>query len=225
MDTITPEETTGRDPTHPPAAPMPEGKWGPLYALLFGAWFAPWPALAWGSWALSDLSGGRTALLGGVVIGVSLLLLVIAAALFIAARPTLQTPNHYGKGTFIAFWLVIAIECGVIGAVNVALTRAHHTEWIMPWIALVVGLHFLPLARINHNPLWYITGIALCTLVVTTVLVWPAAASLRVFGSAPTNRWHFIIAAGCAVIFWLTSATSALLTLRALNRTPRLSVR
>jgi len=53
----------------------------------------------------------------------------------------------------------------------------------------------------------------------------PAAASLRVFGSAPTNRWHFILAAGCAVIFWLTSAMSALLTLRTLNRTPRLSMR
>ncbi len=165
--------------------------------------------MLWAGWALSDVSGGRALLLG---------LLAVAAVLYRAARPMLQTPAYYRQGRFwLAFWLVIAIEFGLLGAANVVLAHRHHTEWVMPLIAIVVGLHFFPLARLNHNPLWYATGGALCMLVVVTVLVWPTSANLRVFGAAPTNTWHFVIATGCAVIFWLTSATSALLTLLALR--------
>lgn len=30
------------------------GVWGPVYATVFGAWFAPWPAAVWAAWALSS---------------------------------------------------------------------------------------------------------------------------------------------------------------------------
>lgn len=200
------------------AASIQEGVWGPLYATLFGAWFAPWAAVAWVAWALSTLAGGPVLLLGIFAGVLTLLLLAGSAALYRAARPVLQTPEYYRRGMFwLAFWLVIAVEFGVLIAARVILAHRHHIEWLMPLVALVVGLHFFPLARLNHNPLWYTTGAALCALVVVTVLTWSASASLRVLGGTPTNTWHVVIATGCAVIFWLTSATSAFLTLLTLR--------
>ena len=70
------------------------------------------------------------------------------------------------------FW----IEAGLIGLVSALFGRSGHGEWIPVAIALIVGLHFLPLARIFQAPVYYWTGgasvlgVLLCLPIRTTGL-------------------------------------------------------
>lgn len=71
------------------------------------------------------------------------------------------------------YWTIVAVEwisCGV--AVNV-LYRVGHPDLTPQAIGVIVGLHFLPLAKIFRAPIYYWTGAAM-TLGVLAALVIPA---------------------------------------------------
>jgi hypothetical protein len=67
----------------------------------------------------------------------------------------------------IGQWVAILIAANVL--VNLGLSA-----WVIPCIIFIVGLHFLPLARVFGNPPHYITGAALIVLAVTYPLLAPA---------------------------------------------------
>lgn len=51
-------------------------------------------------------------------------------------------------------WLAVLVA-------NIALNAVGHAEWIVPAVILIVGVHFIPLARVFHAPRHYVTGAAL----------------------------------------------------------------
>jgi hypothetical protein len=82
-----------------------------------------------------------------------------------------------------AQWVAAAALIAVLNVV-------HHPEWIMAGIMLIVGLHFLPLARLfNHRPhVWL--GVALSG--------WAIAYPL-ILAQGPTSPWGPI---GAGLILW-----------------------
>jgi hypothetical protein len=72
-------------------------------------------------------------------------------------RSGLQQP----KATRIAFLIVFAIEIAAIIAAVIVLSQLHLRPYIAAAIAVIVGLHFLPLAKIFGAPIYYVTGLAM----------------------------------------------------------------
>jgi hypothetical protein len=91
------------------------------------------------------------------------------------------------------FGIVLAFEWVPIFLVVFILGRTGHPELILPAIAVIVGLHFIPLAILFDFPLYYWTGAAF-------VLV--AVASFAI--GHPALR-QAITCLGCGLSLWLTS--------------------
>ena len=70
-----------------------------------------------------------------------------------------------------AFGITCGIEFGLagIGAAILGVTRRSH--WIAPWIALVVGAHFVPLALIFKDPGLMVLAILMILTVAASVLL------------------------------------------------------
>lgn len=99
------------------------------------------------------------------------------------------------------FGIVNAVQWTVIGVGIAVLSQYHHQDLIVPFIVVVVALHFLPLARIFRQPIYY-HG---CVLLLVWVLVcyWMSF-SRKVLPSA--------IAIGTGGILWVIGAGSLVAT-------------
>jgi hypothetical protein len=63
-----------------------------------------------------------------------------------------------GKRAGKIFGMVFGIEGGLIGLTSALLAHFGLGDWILVAIALIVGVHFLPLAHVFKVPLYYWTG-------------------------------------------------------------------
>ena len=59
------------------------------------------------------------------------------------------------------FHLVNAAQWGLILVVGNVLNNLGHGDWVLAAVIIIVGLHFLPLARVFHYPIHIYTGLAL----------------------------------------------------------------
>ncbi len=92
------------------------------------------------------------------------------------------------------FGIVLAFEWVPIFAAAVVLNRLNRRELIVPAIALIVGLHFIPLAAIFRGRLYYWTAAAM------------VAATLAAFAISNPIARQVTICAACGVILWITAA-------------------
>ena len=127
-----------------------------IFALFGGAWLAVWNHLA------------QPSLMAGYVI-----IALLAAALFMFARSRYRrygaaavqqvaTPEARRRDRWfhiinVGQWVLILIVANVL--VNVGLGT-----WVIPSVVLIVGLHFLPLARLFEYRAHYVTGSAFILL-------------------------------------------------------------
>ncbi|MGI8777357.1 MAG: hypothetical protein ACR2LJ_08215 [Acidimicrobiales bacterium] len=96
------------------------------------------------------------------------------------------------------FGLVVAGEFAAIAvAVNV-LGRSGHPRWIPAVICAVVGLHFVPLARLFKVRVYDATAVALCGVAAATMIMGVAG--------APVALWRLLPGFGAALALWATSA-------------------
>jgi hypothetical protein len=146
-------------------------------------------AALWGFLAL-HLSG-QVVWMQAVPIAVSGVLILAALATGRHAVP--PAPEERRRiGRAVMLWS--AVEGVVIfGGVNV-LRNTGHTDWTTAFIAVVVGLHFFPLARSLRVPLYWLTGLG---------LIGVAAAGLVLVPSGVAQ--DAAIGLGCAVVLWLTA--------------------
>jgi hypothetical protein len=86
-----------------------------------------------------------------------------------------------------------AIEGVAIFVVANLLVRTHHSDARFPAIAVIVGLHFLPLARGIPLRTYYTTGVVLIAI---------GAAGLAL--SDPARS--LFVGLGCACVLWATGA-------------------
>lgn len=81
--------------------------------------------------------------------------------------------NDPGPGARLprAFHVVNAAQWITIALAASLLVRVGRAEWIQASVILIVGLHFLPLARVFGNRQYYFTGAAMMLLALAYPLV------------------------------------------------------
>ena len=169
---------------------------GALFMTFFGAFWASFTAFALGPW--------QRVLLFSIVGVVSIALVTAAIRLLRQARhlppSTSEEARAQGKAQGRRFFLVFAIELGSIFLAASLLGSAGLEGFIPPVIALIVGLHFLPLAAVFKVRLYYLTGILISLVAAVALVALLVGMTLGgVFG------WAVVVGIATALILWATA--------------------
>jgi hypothetical protein len=153
-------------------------------------------------WLLLGLYGGRPSpvflrvgvLMVGIALAAGIVIMVRATRQYRSAPPPTAEPAKVSRQTGRHFGWVTAIEGGAIFLAIVLLNAAHRPQAISPVIALIVGLHFFPLASLFGRPVYYATGLLGCVIGITGLLI-----------SDPALRMSFV-GLSFGSLLWLTVA-------------------
>ncbi|MFK2877266.1 hypothetical protein [Rhodanobacter hydrolyticus] len=160
-------------------------------ATVLGAGGAAWcfaALLNWNArsaWAIPGAMVATIALLG------------LCAARLLATRRTRSADDPAasaaGKRAGIWFGIIFGAEAALIAISSVLLARGGLGLWIPATAALIVGIHFLPLARVFAAPIYYGTGIFSVLGVLACLLIPDMALRLLCVGLV------------MAAVLWVTS--------------------
>ena len=173
-----------------PASPYhPSMALGGIFLSLFGA--------AWLCGAAYAYAGPDPALLAAIAV-VALAMTAWAVAIFRARRRSFTATGDAAARRRVrkSFMVVNAVQWSSIGLAVLLLNLTGHVAWILPAVILVVGLHFVPLAKIFHYSGYNLTALALVLVAVLTLLFG---------GSSNASIALTLLATG--VILWLTALT------------------
>ena len=107
-----------------------------------------------------------------------------------AARPTPEMRKRIGRTVMIwSFVEGLAIFAGVNVLQNIG-----HTDWTVALVAVVVGLHFFPLAIGLRVPLYWATGLGMLGVAAAGLVLVPAGVTQDA-----------AIGIGCAAVLYLTA--------------------
>lgn len=170
-----------------------------------GIFFLTFFGAAWalgGTWFLQGaLHTGAYVLIGLV----TLAFLVIGIRLIRYARtlPPAEAPEDVAVGRRIGIWfgVVFCTEAVLIALAGILLSRFGEDNFIAPVVALIVGVHFLPLAGLFHVRAYYLTGALLCLLALIAVVA--LLLGIQIAGPSPDN-WSYFVSIGAALVLWLT---------------------
>jgi hypothetical protein len=160
-------------------------------------------------WAL----GSAGAFAGSASVLLLVVVLVVAASLIVAmvrlwqqagTLPAQRSPEEavYWQKTGKWFGIVFISEALAIVVASRLLRSTTHDTLIPPVIALIVGVHFLPLASLFRVPVYYVTG-ALMSLFASVCIV--AVALGLHLGGASLFVWSSVVGIGSAIILWGTA--------------------
>lgn len=138
---------------------------------VIGAAVLAFAAIAWFGWAQADPPSSWVSYLSAGSV-VSALLLVALVVLLLRRRTTTGSPMadpQVRRG----YWVTVAAEVVLIVGGNLVLAAIGHPDYDAAWTLFVVGVHFVPLAR-----LFDASGLARTGVVVAVVAV--AAACLGI---------------------------------------------
>lgn len=169
------------------ASPRPARSWN--RGEVIGAAVLAFAGIAWFGWAQEDPpSSWVPGLVAGSVI--SALLLVALVVLLVRRRTTGGSPMADPR-VRRRYWVTVMIEVVLIAAGNLLLAAVGHPEYDAAWTLFVVGVHFVPLARIFESP-----SLALAGAVVAVVAV--AAACVGLAGDLAPSA---VAGSGGGVVF------------------------
>jgi hypothetical protein len=154
-------------------------------------------------WLLLGLYGGRASA-RSLRVGLLLTGMALAVCIGIMARwavrqssgsaPPSAEPAAVSQQTGRRFGWITAIEGGAIVLAIVLFNAIHRPQFIAPVIAIIVGLHFFPLASLFGAPVYYATGSLGCAIGITGLLI-----------SDPALRMSFV-GLSFGSLLWLTVA-------------------
>jgi hypothetical protein len=171
---------------------------GALVMAMFGA--------GWLGWGLGQARAfnGFT----GPAFGFTALLLAACSIHFIREGRLLRRKHPpVGEPSLIMrkrFFLVAAIEVLAIGLASILANRLHRSDLATDWCAMIVGIHFLPLAKIFRAPHLYVFGVLMT--------VWCALCWALFRASALTIS----VSLGTGILLW-GACVSALFRARAIT--------
>jgi len=171
-----------------------------------GMFFMAFFGTLWAYTGILGLQGWGAPLLLVTAVSIGIALFIGGVSLIRATRELTnqvsKTALRNGKRTRFWFNIIFATE-GLAIAITVAVSNAtRHPELIPVIIAIIVGVHFLPLATLFQVRLYYFTGILLCLLAINTWLFVPAKVTL---GGHQINAFMSVVGFGSALILWGTS--------------------
>jgi hypothetical protein len=166
-----------------------------MTALIFGLF-----ASGWFGWAQEDPPRRWRAPLA---VGSVLSLLTAVAGGLLAWRNWSSASALSEPGAMRAYGILVGAEFAIaaVGAVVLALRRRR--EFIAPWVCLVVGVHFWPLAPLLANPALHVLGALLVVIAVLAVLP-------RTRGSLPPSAITGAGAGTALLVFGVWGAVAAL---------------
>jgi hypothetical protein len=144
------------------------------------------------AWQLLFIATGITAVL--VAIG----LRVLNGVLRLPGAMPPRTPEE--RAVFRRFVRVVVAEVAAFMLVNSVCVTLQHVEFIVPLDVVIVGIHFLPLARIFRVPRYYPLGVLFCSVAILTLLMFRGGAHV---GHA--IAWYVVPSLGCAPVAWVTA--------------------
>lgn len=151
----------------------------------------------WAMMGSSALSSSAAFVLAAAVV-VSLAPVSAAFYLWRASRSLPELPEGaMPAGTWRRFRIVGIAE----GAAIFILGRVGRPEWIPAAIALVVGIHFFPLASLFRVRMYHATGLLLCAVFALTVTL-AAISGIEAI-------WSAVPGLGSALVLWATGAILA----------------
>lgn len=118
---------------------------------------------------------------------------IIAGAVIILRRPGPRSSLTPIQGRVI-MWSSIAEGVGIFLAINVVVNLGH-PEWQLPAIALIVGLHFIPIARATRLPAFRALAIALIVAAFAGILLLPPTGPVVAGSVAALALWWAAILA------------------------------
>ena len=157
------------------------------------------------AWALLEVrSSVALSLLAGIsIVAAVSMLFGIAMTRRVARLSFLPgTSDSYAQGRRLMrrFGMIFAAEAVAIAMVSVVCMRTHHWRFIVPLVLIIVGLHFLPLAKLFAVPRYYITGALFCAISIATMLAVPAHAHI-----GQSLGWITIPSVGCGLVSFATA--------------------
>lgn len=150
-----------------------------------------------------------------VVAGYALIALITAALMTAGValmRRSRQRPRAIDAsaaqqrrtGTF--FLAIFAAEIVAMNVVAYALARHHLMQYLIPAIAIIVGLHFYPLARLFRAPSFHVTA--------TVMTVAGIGGVVFIAGGLAADPVVAVVDIICAITLWCTGFASWISTVR-----------
>ncbi|OIK12651.1 hypothetical protein [Bacillus sp. MUM 13] len=124
---------------------------------------------------------------------------------------------RHSKKMGIMFGIIFGLEGVFIATASAICSAANHLDLFVPVMALIVGAHFFPLARLFRVRIHYIAGTLLCLLAIVTLLILPVRITIE---HHQIEVWWVTLGFGSALILWGTGAALWLTGLRLLKRDP-----
>ena len=163
---------------------------GCLWLVAVGTAYAAWSLLAIQSaWATSLLVATSIFAVGMYLFGIAMIRGVRQLPVLPATEPS------RARRIILRFGAIVAIEGVAIAMVSLACIFTHHARFIVPLTLVIVGLHFLPLARLFDVPRYSVTGILFCIIPIVTMVAVPASAHV-----GQLRDWIAIPSVGCALV-------------------------
>jgi hypothetical protein len=163
---------------------------GSLWLIIVGTAFAVWGLLAVRS-SLARL------LLAAMAVGAATLIVfgvVMVRRVLRLPRGTDSLPSE-GRRIRRQFAMIVAAELAAFLVVNLICVTTRHWMFIAPLDLIIVGLHFLPLARLFKVPRYNVMGILFCVIPILTMLFIP-----RSIYVGHALSWFVIPPVGCALV-------------------------
>lgn len=134
-----------------------------------GAAVLAFAGIAWFGWAQDDPPTSWVPFLvaGSVICALLLIALVVV---LVRGRTTTGSPMADPR-VRRGYWMTVGIEVVLIVAGNLILAAVGHSEYDAAWTLFVVGIHFVPLARIFHSRGLEVTGMITAVVAVAAVVV------------------------------------------------------
>lgn len=106
-----------------------------------------------------------------------------------------------GRRIVRGFGIIFGLEIVLIALASMLLSIFPLSRFIAPTTALIVGIHFIPLARLFRVNVGYVTGALLCVLALLALVA--LLIGLPLAGSSPYH-WSLFVGIGATLILWLT---------------------
>lgn len=167
---------------------------GSVYGSFFFTGFGSW-------WLWNGWSDGGPWLVTRVVLTASIAIALLLTGLLLLRRadrmPSAPPDTLKRKRMYRVFGIVNLVQWLAVFAAGILLNVLHRPAYIAPAIALIVGLHLFPLARLFGYSPHFLTG--------TALVVWSVGCCCLL----PTARLPAVVCAGSGVIL-LGSAAAML---------------
>ena len=171
---------------------------GTFFLTFFGAY--------WGFFSAVFLRGTFQVISFLLVGLVTFAFLATGGLLLWEARALPKEPSRedrtQGRSIVRGFSIIFGLEIVLIALASMLLSIFPLSRFIAPTTALIVGMHFIPLARLFRVSVGYVTGALLCVLALIALVA--LLSGLPLAGSSPYN-WSLFVGIGATLVLWLTN--------------------